>query len=251
MFYDDLSPYRYSAQPTGLPGVFNVGWLSSRVPISQGDVAAAVKQKLARLSDPPVILYRGSHLCDFCQQFYGNGEIWIPGDDGRVYASPSMLVHYIEKHNYLPPESFIEALQSADAALTETDCYARIAAHRTKLDTAPTPEDILVPFYSVKIFWKLSDFPDLTAFVKFIDKNLWGISHYEVNDIGYCVYTECEKPDQKLRELVSKLQRRKPTPFQCMSKLLYLGGEEQVYPAPIIEKPPNKVSGWWRRLRGL
>ena len=248
MFYEDLSPYQYTFVPTGLPGVFNIGWLSSRAPISCGDVAPAARLKLAHFSDTPVFSTCGSHICDFCWKFRGNGEIWIPGDDGRVYASPLMLLHYIEQHNYLPPALFLEALSRAKAALTEDECDARIYAHQHKLDTAPTPEDILIPFYSVKVFWKLSDFRDLTAFCKFMGSGSGGFNHFAVNDIGYFVRTKCEKPDQLLRQLVAQYQRSKRIPFQCTFKLLYVGGDEQV----ITVEPPNEMlqpTSLWGRLR--
>jgi len=247
LFYEDLSPYRYIAVPTGLPGVFNIGWLSSQQPISRGDVTPAARLKLAHLSDPPVLPTYGTHICDFCWKFRGNGEIWIPGDDGRVYASPLMLLHYIEQHNYLPPAVFLEALHRAKAALSETDCWERIAEHQDKLDTAPTPEDILVPFYSVKVFWKLSDFRDLTAFYKFVSKGQ-DFHRFAVNDIGYFVRTECEKPDELLRQLVARYQRSKRIPFQCTFKLLYVGGDEQV----ITVETPNETlrkKSLWHRLR--
>ena len=159
-----------------------------------------------------------------------------------------MLLHYIEKHNYLPPASFIEALHRAKAALSEDECYERIAAHLYKLENAPTLQDILVPFYSVKVFWRLSDFRDLTAFCKFMGSHRF--THFTVDDIGYFVQTECEKPDQLLHELVAQYQPWKPTPFQCRFKLLYVGGDEQVYSYPVIKKPPNKVTSLWRWLRG-
>jgi hypothetical protein len=249
MFYEDLSPYQYSYVPTGLPGVFNIGWLSSHATISRGDVAPAARLKLAQLSDPPVFPTYGSHLCDFCWRFRRNGEVWIPGDDGCVYASPLMLLHYIEQHNYLPPAVFLEALHRAKAALTEDECDARIYAHRHKLDTAPTPEDILVPFYSVKIFWKLSDFRDLTAFCKVMGSGSGRFRHFAVNDIGYFVRTECERPDELLRQLVAQYQRSKRIPFRCTFKLLYVGGEEQVI---AVETPRETLqqTSWWRRLRG-
>jgi hypothetical protein len=40
----------------------------------------------------------------------GSDEIWVPGENGRIYAAPSLIVHYVEEHNYLPPPPFIEAV---------------------------------------------------------------------------------------------------------------------------------------------
>jgi hypothetical protein len=39
-----------------------------------------------------------------------SAEIRVVGNNGRVYASPMMLVHYVEAHGYLPPQEFIDAV---------------------------------------------------------------------------------------------------------------------------------------------
>jgi hypothetical protein len=41
----------------------------------------------------------------------GNGEIIVKGEDGRRYAAPTLILHYIEAHHYLPPEEFIQAVR--------------------------------------------------------------------------------------------------------------------------------------------
>ena len=39
----------------------------------------------------------------------GNGEIHIAAERSTVYVAPTMIVHYIIDHYYLPPATFIEA----------------------------------------------------------------------------------------------------------------------------------------------
>ena len=107
MFYEDLSPYRYSATPTGLPGVVNVGWLSSRAAYARGSVAHELTRKLVEFLRAPIFLTRGHHRCDFCARSVGNGELWLWIDNGPVYAAPSLVSHYIEMHEYLPPPEFL------------------------------------------------------------------------------------------------------------------------------------------------
>lgn len=79
---------------------------------------------------------RGIHECNFCRAdqwpllpvhenpsidggtktlFLGNWEIWIPGRDGKVFASPGLIIHYVEKHEYLPPQEFVAAAMNDDA----------------------------------------------------------------------------------------------------------------------------------------
>ena len=109
LFYEDLSPYRYNSIPTGLPGVLNVGWLGSSA-AQVGDIDEDVAQRIAHFCEAPIMLTRGHHSCGLCNGFNGNGEVWIPGDDGRVYASPAMIAHYVKAHRYLPPPAFLEAV---------------------------------------------------------------------------------------------------------------------------------------------
>jgi hypothetical protein len=39
----------------------------------------------------------------------GNGEIRVPGANGLVYAAPTLICHYIDEHEYGPPEDFLHA----------------------------------------------------------------------------------------------------------------------------------------------
>ena len=40
----------------------------------------------------------------------GNGEIRVHGRNGKVYASPTLVCHYIDKHGYCPPQEFADAV---------------------------------------------------------------------------------------------------------------------------------------------
>ncbi|MEJ7786715.1 MAG: hypothetical protein WKF96_18085 [Solirubrobacteraceae bacterium] len=42
-----------------------------------------------------------------------NGEIRVTGEDGTVYAAPTMIAHYVAEHDYLPPQEFVDALLPA------------------------------------------------------------------------------------------------------------------------------------------
>ena len=41
----------------------------------------------------------------------GNGEIQICGEGSAVYVAPTMILHYIIDHHYLPPAEFIQAVR--------------------------------------------------------------------------------------------------------------------------------------------
>ena len=115
--FHDLTPYEYNADD--LQGV-NVGWLSTDHPYPEGDVPPGLLDILKRCChDVGVHQTRGLHACDFCDDPYayrenrdlGSAEIWIFSED-RIYAAPTLIVHYIEAHRYLPPQDFIAAVMT-------------------------------------------------------------------------------------------------------------------------------------------
>jgi len=140
--FPDLSPYRYLSAPGSLGGVpepdgsLNVGWLSSAHAFPTGDVPDEAVPKILRLVlHHRVNVMRGHHDCELCfEQFgrpgmavcmdvdghevwLGNAEIRVTDRTGVIYASPSLVAHYISAHRYLPPPDFIEAV--LDAPVTE------------------------------------------------------------------------------------------------------------------------------------
>jgi hypothetical protein len=133
-YFPDLAPYEYGNEAH--PGVVHVGWLDGEHSFSKGIVERRLVEKLKALVASPVELYRGKHICEVCvqpdgleqrrlphrvvldpdcswvrwaEQRWGNGEIRVPGE-GVVYAAPVLILHYVEEHDYLPPDGFLKAL---------------------------------------------------------------------------------------------------------------------------------------------
>jgi hypothetical protein len=50
------------------------------------------------------------HVC-----FLGSWEIWIRGTGEAIFAAPALIVHYVDTHEYRPPEEFIAAVMDAEA----------------------------------------------------------------------------------------------------------------------------------------
>jgi hypothetical protein len=42
----------------------------------------------------------------------GGAEIRVEGATGTRYASPDMIIHYVEEHGYRPPDDFIQGVFS-------------------------------------------------------------------------------------------------------------------------------------------
>tara|TARA_B100000809_G_C15096006_1_gene515020 strand:- start:143 stop:595 length:453 start_codon:yes stop_codon:yes gene_type:complete len=147
MFYSDLSNYDYFFSDNS--GKFkNVSWLEKNKAFTKGNVSFEFTEKLKGLFFETnsylteANLMRGpSHCCNLCgkneialslngeTKTLGLCEIWTPSEDGElIMISPSMIIHYIEAHDYLPPEVFIDAVMDIDltSSFNESDLNLEI-----------------------------------------------------------------------------------------------------------------------------
>ncbi|MFJ8751648.1 hypothetical protein ACIREO_20320 [Streptomyces sp. NPDC102441] len=119
--YTDLSPYSYDESSRDM---LNVGWLGPEHEYTTGVVDQRVVQALVTLSTAYENQMRGFHHCAFCdadrlwvsdspgggtRTWLGSAEIRVEGEDGILYASPNLIIHYITEHQYFPPEDFCRA----------------------------------------------------------------------------------------------------------------------------------------------
>ncbi|MEY2395403.1 MAG: hypothetical protein QOF94_1748 [Acidobacteriaceae bacterium] len=132
-YFADLSPYGYQVVETRFNERWlNVGWIDPSAPFSKGPVEHDVFERLFRLCEKPVNRCRGFHHCLYgslesppsrCSiparstlgpgtLVVGNGEIRVPGQNGIVYAAPTLICHYVQRHGYCPPAEFLEALRN-------------------------------------------------------------------------------------------------------------------------------------------
>jgi hypothetical protein len=128
-YYADLTPYVYLPEPADHPA-HNVGWLDGEHPFPTGPVPAGFVDRLARLAvREPVHRTRGWQECELCDVEYpteievdgerqpiGDAEIRVTGADGRRYAAPTLVVHYVAAHGYRPPDDFVDAVMADDRA---------------------------------------------------------------------------------------------------------------------------------------
>lgn len=122
-FFPDLSPYSYGHYDG--ENDLNVGWLEAGHDFQRGAVPDGLVEALLVCCTRPVRLYRGMHVCAMCDRgtftmrldgprgrevSLGNGEIRIRDSDGRWYAAPTLVAHYVAHHEYLPPQGFVDAV---------------------------------------------------------------------------------------------------------------------------------------------
>jgi hypothetical protein len=125
-FFEDLTPYTYFHPEGDSPGTVNIGWLERGHPFPTGRTTAKFRAKLAQLCERRVNQTRGFHACTFCKgrdRPHSSAEMRVAGN-GRVYAAPLLVHHYVEAHGYRPPDEFIEAVLAWDESAVEPGATA-------------------------------------------------------------------------------------------------------------------------------
>jgi len=91
-----------------------VAWLDDGQPYDKGEVPSDFLDKLKKIE--PRIYTKGWHTCPFCRGETSSTQFMIPveGEDKTFYDVPEMIIHYIEVHNYLPPQEFIDAVMNLE-----------------------------------------------------------------------------------------------------------------------------------------
>lgn len=115
-YFADLTPYTYFHPEEELPGTVNIGWLDLGYPFPTGETSEAFRDKLGRLCQRRVKQTRGLHPCYFCHgvdRSASSSEMRVSGN-GKVYAAPSLVHHYVVAHAYRPPDEFIAAVLAWD-----------------------------------------------------------------------------------------------------------------------------------------
>lgn len=106
-----------------------VGWLEADHSFTKGETPSHILRKLCDLLvdnwEPMELVYRGYHACSMCGIYgdyvspfghkftIGCRNLFVPSSNKDfLFAAPSTIVHYIVEHEYLPPSSFLEAVDS-------------------------------------------------------------------------------------------------------------------------------------------
>jgi hypothetical protein len=122
-YYPDLSGYEYHRSGFRV-GTRNVGWLSADHSFDIAPPREGLLDALWACCRISVAQMRGGHDCDMCPDgehagnaerngeklLLGNSEIRVFSDADVVYAAPTLIYHYVERHQYSPPDDFVRAL---------------------------------------------------------------------------------------------------------------------------------------------
>jgi hypothetical protein len=105
----------------------NFEWLDGPLNYPHGQVAPEIVRCMLRLAARYANGMRGFHRCPFCNNsaqlstqlgdevvYLGSAEIHVTAAD-TTYVAPSLLPHYVEAHEYLPPLDVLRALEDCAA----------------------------------------------------------------------------------------------------------------------------------------
>ena len=149
MYYSDMSKYVYYLKRP-LESVLNVGWLDAKYDFNKGIVSNKFLKNLEAIIssegafDAHFHQIRGAHPCCICGEegvwevgpnniVLGSSELWIPDvKQGRYFAVPSLIHHYIKDHAYLPPKKFIKAVVAINIELNFNayDKYLKLTSYQ-------------------------------------------------------------------------------------------------------------------------
>lgn len=106
-----------------------IGYLSRGEDYPLGDVSEEILGRLVKFVQHPLGAWCGYHDCDLdpCDpdqaplelQYHGfvipswcSTDIFVP-DKTVLYVAPSLILHYIRLHHYLPPACFLNAVMDS------------------------------------------------------------------------------------------------------------------------------------------
>jgi hypothetical protein len=141
MYFKDFAAYSYGTyygrdRIIPLDEVRTIGWLENGHEHQKGQVdeqSLFNLRKLLVMSPRSAKQAKGFHICDLCvptedrlarpkitfegkELTLGSSELWIPSASSKnlIYAAPNLIYHYIVEHSYLPPNEFLDAVNSFD-----------------------------------------------------------------------------------------------------------------------------------------
>ena len=142
--FADLDQKTLSASGTAVRAV---GWLARGHQYPTGPTSADFTAALGLLRNSWGAIFKvlpwwpafmGVHRCELCQDNVDTGDIVVPFGD-LLFIAPTMIVHYVETHEYLPPPDFVRAVVACPAPDTPhyADAIASIADRGTSSISGP------------------------------------------------------------------------------------------------------------------
>lgn len=110
MYIKDGEAYNYEVKN---PHYYAWGWIGNEVESEGWDDDKNKSDFLEKLNSikERCSQYIGSHSCEICGCRLGSSQIKI-SYNGKIFSCPSEVRHYIEDHDYCPPQEVFEAVKN-------------------------------------------------------------------------------------------------------------------------------------------
>ena len=103
-----------------------IGWIERGKPYTRGENPPEIFTKLDNLRKESIAslhtTFRGLHCCSICERAEplecSHVNLFIP-HEGMVFLAPGRIDHFMEQHQYAPPESFVLAVMQCPLPGTE------------------------------------------------------------------------------------------------------------------------------------
>jgi hypothetical protein len=123
-YFEELSEYRYHTSGVRA-GTLTVGWLDVEHRFEKAPPSSTLLDILWEYCKVSTVQTRGIHQCNICdpsmivlasrngepRRLLGDAEIRVFAEDGRIYAAPTLIYHYVRAHEYKPPDEFLRAIR--------------------------------------------------------------------------------------------------------------------------------------------
>jgi len=89
-----------------------VAWLDKGKPYAKGKCPPEFIEKLKKQN--PKIRTKGWHDCPFCGNAKSSNQFHFQKKGKTFYDVPQMIIHYIEEHDYMPPQELIDCVMGLE-----------------------------------------------------------------------------------------------------------------------------------------
>jgi hypothetical protein len=121
-YFKDQTFYSYT-KDGAIWGLQNVGWLDADHPFETKEPSEEFLDALWQFCHVAAEPARGGHSCEICKHknfhkedrhgeslYLGGAQIRVFTTSGNMYAAPNLIYHYVRKHQYDPPDDFIDGV---------------------------------------------------------------------------------------------------------------------------------------------
>jgi hypothetical protein len=155
-YFQDNTDYVYGGAEFCRIGTKNIGWLEKGRKFETKTPSTHDLELVWEYCKVSVAQTRGWHACEFCDSvqyglvvkesqrlLLGTSEIRVFGSNGVIYASPTLMYHYMQAHSYSPPNEFLDAMRNSPRPPTK-EYFDRLDSIGLKWRNTSSPDELVI-----------------------------------------------------------------------------------------------------------